>query len=181
MKSDYDKIADELKLPNFETGDEKEVYSFLGLAIFEAVGLERWVVQLLTMEEMDVAVQPSMEMYDEVYAKYAEYTLGRLLTACEKCGVLNADLVAKLRQALPVRNQIVHRVAWDSAELFCTSEGRRRLIRDFRRDIALLTMTSIEVGKIVTTRGQVLGVTSEQVSDMMAQMLKESTSEEDNA
>ncbi len=181
MESEFEITARSFNIPAIEVGDEKEAFSFLGLALFESIGLERSVMQLLTMAEMGISTETNLDIYDQVYAKYAKMTLGQLRHACEKSASIDKDLIIQIEHALPVRNQIMHRLAWDSAELFCTVQGRSKLIDGLRRDLVLLASTLRKIETVVIAQGQQLGITEERIRAIEKQLLLDSGDAGDDA
>lgn len=177
MPEDYQNVADALGIPPSETADEKEVYAFLGLAVFEAVGLEKLIAQALTVDQVweikGGSRDERLARFDEAFTQYSRMTLGRLLKACEGAKSIDESTKLAIEKALPVRNSIVHRLAWDSAEKFCTEAGRRMLIADLRRDLVLIGKATHLLEEEAHRRGAMLGVTPEIVAAMEAKLLKD--------
>ena len=104
MDDDFERRANQLDIPLPESYNEKEAYAFLGLAVFQSVGLEREVVALLTIVEVKKAQVPigskRLALWNLAYAKYARMTLQQSLNVCAVTLEFDDGLEHDLRGAL---------------------------------------------------------------------------------
>lgn len=159
--------------PEPETGDEKEVYAFYGLASYNAQVAERGLMQLALLLRLQRISNATRATYDQEYEALARRSFGQILTELAGDQTLANDLRALLQKALPLRNHLTHRFFWDFAQEWFSQEGRHLMIQKLREAIALFCEVDDKVGRVVDDLGKNLGIGHDTVLRMYERFLNE--------
>ncbi len=108
----------------------REVYAQYGLSSYLGQVMEKGVVNLLTLHAVVDSPAPTQQSFDVYFAKFARYTLGRLVVAVEKTFPAEVETIAALRLALPIRNLLAHDFFWDRAAQFMSFSGREAMLAE---------------------------------------------------
>ena len=157
--------------PDPDTGDEKEVYAFYGLASYTAQVAERELIQLALLLRLRRIQGATQATYDREYEAIAQQTFGQILKELSEDQVLEDDLRSLLRRALRERNRLTHRFFWEFAEEFLSQEGRLRMIRTLQDATAILSAAGDSVGRVVNGMGNEMGVDRQVVDEMCHKLL----------
>ena len=154
-------MVDYPEIPMPEQYDEKEVYAFFGLAAYTAQVLERGVIIFTVVLRIGSIQHVTIELVDELYARFEEKTLGQLLYYARNANVINSDLMEQLNKALHLRNKLIHGFYFSHAEDFLSFQGRKIMIDDLR----FMTHVFEDTDKILETLSESLwekyGITKE--------------------
>jgi len=112
--------------PEPETGDEKEIYAFYGLArlaSYNAQVAERGLMQLALLLRLQRIPNVTRATYDQEYEALARRSFGQIPTELAGDQTLANDLRALLQKTLGLRNHLTHHFFWDFAEELVLSGG----------------------------------------------------------
>jgi hypothetical protein len=160
--------------PEPETGDEKEVYEFYGLASYNAQVAERGLMQLALLLRLQRISNATRAIYDQEYEALARRSFGQILTELARDQTLANDLRALLQKALGLRNHLTHHFFWDFAEEWFSHDGRLLMIQKLREATALFSEVGDKVGRVVDDLGENLGIGHDTVLRMYERLLNES-------
>ena len=160
--------------PEPETGDEKEVYAFYGLASYNAQVAERGLMQLALLLHLQRIPNATCATYDQEYEALARRSFGQILTELAGDQTLANDLRALLQKALGLRNHLTHHFFWDFAEEWFSQEGRLLMIQKLREATALFCEVGDKVARVVDDLGKNLGIGHDTVLRMYERLLNES-------
>ena len=119
-------------IPPIESGDEKEVYAFFGLAAYMAQVLERSAINfalILQLPEVDLVTR---ELYESSYETLERKTFGKLLRACEKEFELPNHAKEIMDDALKTRNHLIHSYFYEKSEDLISEKGRIEMMEELQ-------------------------------------------------
>ena len=160
--------------PEPETGDEKEVYTFYGLASYNAQVAERGLMQLALLLRLQRTPNATRTTYDQEYEALARRSFGQILTELAEDQTLTDDLRALLQKTLGLRNHLTHHFFWDFAEEWFSQEGRLLMIQKLREATDLFCEVGDKVGHVVDDLLKKLGVGHDTMLQMFDRLLNES-------
>jgi hypothetical protein len=160
-------------LPEPQTGDEKEVYAFYGLASYNAQVAERGLMQLALLLRLQRIPNATRSTYNQEYEALSRRSFGQILTELAGDETLASELRALLQKALNLRNHLTHHFFWDFAEEWFSQEGRLLMIQKLREAAALFSDVGDEVGRLVDELGTNLGIGHDAVLRMYERLLNE--------
>jgi len=160
--------------PEPETGDEKEVYAFYGLASYNGQVAERGLMQLALLLRLKRKPNTTRASYDQEYQALAKQSFGQILTELTRDQTLNDELRMLLQKALGLRNHLTHHFFWEFAQEWFSQDGRLLMIEKLREATALFCEVSDKVGHVVDDLGANLGIGHDSVLQMYEKFLNES-------
>lgn len=164
-------------VPVPETGDEKEVYAFAGLAFYWAQVLEREVMHFIVASTL-VRVRPvSQAELDAIVDEPSTKTFGQLLNRAQGLGLLAADLADLLKRALKERNRLTHSFFYDHGEHFLSHAGREVMFAELRSAIALFKEANALLEPITLQVGAKYGLTKAAIDHELAMMIERAGSD----
>ncbi|MBN1123774.1 MAG: hypothetical protein JXA82_02125 [Sedimentisphaerales bacterium] len=169
-------------VPDPEIGDEKEVYSFYGLAAYNAQVVEKGLLQLaiLLHIRVQIAQQKRRISYDQVYDVLSRRTFGQILKDVSKDMTLSADLRLILQKALKVRNYLIHQFFWDYAEYWFSDKGRLGMIRELQDAIQIFSEADHKIEPIVDEFGKQLGLSEKMLEEISIRLVADAQAKYDN-
>jgi hypothetical protein len=142
----------------------KELYANYGLAIYVANVLEYSIIyalfalelgpkyrQLKSQDEWDSA-------YDEFFERAFSITFGHLVNRLTSHAAVPAEMAETLKVAKGVRDNLVHRFAKETAELFYSEKGRREIIENCEGAVALFEACHDDVEEITARQFEKMGI-----------------------
>ena len=157
--------------PDPETGDEKEVYAFYGLASYTAQVAERGLMQLALLLRLRRKQGVTKATFDRESDAISRRTFGQILKELSEDKVLEDDLRALLGRTLKVRNRLTHHFFWDHAEEFFSQKGRLQMIRELQDTTETFSAVETRVLLVVDSIGRELGVNRQVVDQMFEKLL----------
>lgn len=124
----------------------REVYANFGLAVYYAQVLEHGVVNLLTLAKIFPGFTATREKFESVMEQYFKQVFGQLARAVTPHVGDDAQLLADLKRAVEIRNELMHRYWRKKIGLTQTARGRNRIISELRDAIRLF----VDVDKRLT-------------------------------
>lgn len=111
----------------------KEVYAHFGLAVFIAQSLEQQAINMIAIYRQAKSELKTKELVNGLWDNYhlGSRTLGKLIIEILKLYQLTEQDIVELREVLKLRNYIAHDYFRFNAELFCSDNGKKRMIKDF--------------------------------------------------
>src|SRR5947209_1245642 len=110
----------------------REVYAHFGLAVYQAQVLEHGVVNLLTLAKIFPDPAATREMFAPVMEQHFAQVFGRLAKEVAPYLGKDTELLTDLKDAVSVRNHLVHRYWREKIGLTLTARGKNRMIAELR-------------------------------------------------
>lgn len=161
-------IQDINPIPEIETGDEKEVYAFYGLAAFHAQCAEKALVNFVMAYRLLDNKVLDQEQWLELYAGINSKTFGRLLGQIKTRVELSDHLLAHLDHTLTKRNWLAHDFYYDRANHFLDLDGRIAMIKELQELIELFQVSDRAIEQLSLKVWSHFGVTEEWIEKEMA-------------
>ncbi|MAF81200.1 hypothetical protein CL628_04270 [bacterium] len=128
----------ELKpVPELESGDEREVFAFYGLASFNAQCAEKALVNFAMSYRLVDKSALNQEEWIEMYDGLNPHTFGRLLNQVKTQVVLPDEILTHLNSSLKKRNWLAHDFFYDYAVHMSDIDGRVEMIKELQSLINL--------------------------------------------
>jgi hypothetical protein len=140
----------------------REVYAQYGLASYLGQVLEKGVVNLLSLHANFELASPTQQSFDVFFEKFAGCTLGRLIMTMERSFPTEAETIAALRRALPIRNSLAHDFFWDRAAQFMSISGREEMLAEILSMHEPFQSADALVSSLVRRVAEAGGITPEQ-------------------
>jgi len=162
----------ELKpIPTIESGDEKEVYAFYGLAAFNAQCAEKALVNFAMGYKLLDSSALNQEEWLELYDGLSSRTFGRLLNQVKKQVELPNELRIHLEETLEKRNWLAHNFFYDFAVHLADFDGRVVMIDELQKLILLFQIADRSIEKLSSAVWEQFGVTDDWIqTEMNAQI-----------
>lgn len=139
----------ELKpIPNPESGDEKEVFAFYGLASFNAQCAEKALVNFAMAYRLIDNSALTQDEWLEIYHELNSKTFGRLLNQVKKQVDLSEELINYLDLVLKKRNWLAHDFFYDYAVHITDYDGRIEMIKELQSLISQFQIADRAVEKL---------------------------------
>lgn len=165
---------EELKpIPNIESGDEKEVYAFYGLAAFNAQCAEKALVNFAMGYKLLDSSALNQEEWLELYDGLNSRTFGRLLNQVKKRVELPNELRVHLEETLEKRNWLAHNFFYDFAVHLADFDGRVVMIDELQKLTLLFQIADRSIEKLSSVVWEQFGVTDEWIQTEMNAQLHE--------
>lgn len=119
-------------LPEPDYDDEKELYSFFGLAFYWVQVFEHSVINLAAALHVGQAKSITTKFIDELWANLDAKTLGQLVNATRTLTKIPDDTDHILSELLKKRNYLAHHFFKINSELMLAESGRRKMIDELR-------------------------------------------------
>lgn len=146
-----------------ESSDAKEVYAFYGLAAYYAAVLERVLISFVVIAHRAKNLAMTPQEIDALFTKTEFQTLGNVLRLARTVGPVPDNLEADLRDAVALRNSLIHSWFWDHAEDFMSASGRSLMIDDLRHRANRFMALARQLEQIAIPMMKRWGVTREWV------------------
>ena len=130
-------MSHEKDIPEPESYDEKEVFSFFGLAAYHAQVFEQAVIHFAVALETQQKAKMTREIMDSLFESMGKKTIGRLLKRARSLVNVSEELDNFLIDANVKRVDLVHYFFFRHSEDFMSETGRILMIKELRE------MTSI--------------------------------------
>ena len=143
-------------IPDPECYDQKEVMSFMGLAVFYAQSLESnlvWLASLVNLSEPTILTEESL---GAASGDMQRRTMGQLFRAVRDRVPVPDALDAELANALDARNRLIHGFFIRRKNDYESEYGRREMIAELRKTAEILKSTNQTVARIVLTLSEIL-------------------------
>ncbi|EHH2484587.1 hypothetical protein J7X22_004706 [Vibrio parahaemolyticus] len=149
----------ELKpVPELESGDEKEVFAFYGLASFNAQCAEKALVNFVMGYKLVDDAALTEEQWLELYERLNSNTFGRLLGHIKKRVELPDTLVTHLDSALHKRNWLAHDFFYDYAVHMTEPDGRIQMITELQSLITMFRIADRAIEKLSSVVWREFGI-----------------------
>ena len=159
----YDDKSQSEAIPEPLQFDRREVMQFVGLAMFYAQCLEGNLVWLATLLSLDERL--TEEALTHGSFEHQMKTLGQLVRTCEnrfrELGAIEArhpdtgnTIFEDLREALQVRNSLIHGFFVCHKENYLTESGRRTMLKELCAKCSILKERNELVKSFVTLLGE---------------------------
>jgi len=153
-----------------ESDQNREVYAWVGLALYYAQVLEEGVLGLIfAVRATDGTLRRDFETADDFFDAHASKTLGQMLNDMRQRVDLPAGIEDDTRAALAKRNFLVHHFFKDRIELVFTVAGRRQVIQELHEAVELFVLADEQLTALMFTHGQHIGLTPEAVEREFAE------------
>ncbi|EKY4197772.1 hypothetical protein QNE44_004860 [Vibrio harveyi] len=164
----------ELKpVPELESGDEKEVFAFYGLASFNAQCAEKALVNFVMGYKLVDDSALTEEQWLELYERLNSNTFGRLLGHIKKRVELPDALVTHLDSALQKRNWLAHDFFYDYAVHMTEQAGRIQMINELQSLITMFQIADRAIEKLSSVVWREFGIDDAWVEKEMEIQLSE--------
>ncbi|MGR5150111.1 hypothetical protein ACQKP8_26645 [Photobacterium alginatilyticum] len=154
-------------IPELESGDEREVFAFYGLASFNAQCAEKALVNFAMGYKLLDESALSQEQWLELYDGFNSKTYGRLLGHVKKRVDLPSELVEHLSKSLQKRNWLAHDFFFDYAVHLADEDGRKEMIKELQSLILLFQIADKAVEKLSFKVWAEFGITEEWIQNEM--------------
>lgn len=134
------------EIPEPDLDDPKEVYAFFGLAMYWVQVFEHSVTNLAAGLRFSTAPLISKALFDSVFQKLDQETLGGLLTATRSLISFPSDIDKQLTLCLKKRNYLTHRFFKTHSLNLLHSNGRELIIYELKSIIEMF----IDADEVVT-------------------------------
>ncbi|EJC1211557.1 hypothetical protein K6U44_13935 [Vibrio parahaemolyticus] len=170
----------ELKpVPELESGDEKEVFAFYGLASFNAQCTEKALVNFAMGYKLVDESALTQEQWLELYDRLNSNTFGRLLGQIKNRVDLPDTLLAHLDETLQKRNWLAHDFFYDYAIHMTDFDGRAQMISQLQCLITMFQIADRAIEKLSSIVWQQFGVDEAWIQKEMAMQFSEYQSAKD--
>lgn len=164
----------ELKsVPELETGDEKELFAFYGLASFNAQCAEKALVNFAMGYRLVDNSALNQEEWNEMYNGLNSNTFGRLLSQVKSQVELPDELLSYLNSSLKKRNWLAHDFFYDYAIHMSDTAGRVEMIKELQGLICLFHITDRAVEKLSQKVWERFGINEEWLKNEMEIQFRE--------
>ncbi|MGF1685014.1 hypothetical protein [Photobacterium minamisatsumaniensis] len=151
-------IGDLNPVPEIESGDEREVFAFYGLASFNAQCAEKALVNFAMGYKLVDESALTQEQWLELYDRLNSNTFGRLLGQVKKQVDLPDTLLAHLHETLQKRNWLAHDFFYDYAVHLADADGRIEMISQLQSLITMFQIADRAIEKLSTLAWQQFGI-----------------------
>jgi len=152
---------EELKIPEPEGSDAKEVFAFFGLCSYSAQVLEQGLVNLAVGLRAQGLTQLAEEGFDSLFEKMGKKTLGQLMADVRPYVKVSAELEQAIVKVLNDRNYIAHTFFVNHDINFMSDQGRVKMIDELRLIMQRIKNVDRELELITHALWQRLGLTKE--------------------
>jgi len=172
----------ELKpIPDIESGDEKEVFAFYGLASFNAQCAEKALVNFAMgyklLDESVLTQEQWLDLYDGLNSN----TFGRLLGQIKKRVDLSDELLSHLDDTLQKRNWLAHDFFYDYAIHMSDYDGRVEMIMLLQSLIIKFQIADREIEKLSSLVWRQFGIDESWIqNEISAQKLEKQSAKKPN-
>ncbi|MFQ2172090.1 hypothetical protein ACK345_02795 [Aeromonas rivipollensis] len=125
----------DIPIPDFD--DPKEIYAFLGLAMYNANLVESSLINLAVALNLNQAKVITQEIFEATFGEMEAKTLGGLLKATRTLTTIPSELEPILEETLKKRNFLAHGFFRDHAEELMFQSGQKEMIEELRSMIGL--------------------------------------------
>jgi hypothetical protein len=140
---------EQLKIPEAEGSEAKEVFAFFGLCSYSAQVLEQGLVNLAVALRVRGLTQLTGVNFDSLFHQMGKKTLGQLITDVRRQIQVSDELERAIEIALLDRNYLAHNFFVTHDIDFMSNSGRMKMIEELRqiaervrnvdRDLELIT------------------------------------------
>jgi hypothetical protein len=162
-----------VELPEVEELQVKEVFTYFGLASYQAQCVERQLAVLLATAFGPGIRNVTSSEYDELLEGLFKKTLGTLIRTLQESAELSKDFEQILHRALKKRNWLMHHFFWDRAGHFALKKGRQHMIEELQEiadELGLLDTMLIAIGRAWSAS---IGLTDEKIDAELRAVISE--------
>lgn len=149
----------------------RETFAMYGMAVYHAQTLEHGMVNVLSWGEAVESGRPTRELIEANTVENFERTMGRLLKRLRPLIAEDSHLTEQLQQALDTRNYLAHGFFRHHAENVMTVPGRELMMAELYEVTDLFEATDAALQPVMDTYLATLGITQEQVQEVLQEML----------
>ncbi|WP_439146157.1 hypothetical protein [Vibrio sp.] len=160
-------------VPELESGDEKEVFAFYGLASFNAQCAEKALVNFAMGYNLIDDSALTQEQWLELYDKLNSNTFGRLLGQIKNRVDLPDTLLTHLGETLQKRNWLAHDFFCDNAVHMSDFDGRVQMISQLQNLITMFQIADRAIEKLSALVWEQFGIDEAWIQKEMAAQLSE--------
>ncbi len=166
---------------HFDEGEHiKEVYANFGLAIYLGQVLEHGIVNALVYTDLvprrtgHIGSKEQWEAeFDAFMGRHFEGTLGTLIKTLQRHVAVPASVEASLKEALKLRNFLVHGYFRERAMDLASFKGRVKMLAELEEAHKVLQRADQELESVARPYREKVGFTDERLQDAYNQMLRE--------
>ena len=166
-------ISDLKPVAELESGDEKEMFAFYGLASFNAQCAEKALVNFAMGYKLVDDSALTQEQWLELYDRLNSNTFGRLLGQIKKRVNLPDTLLVHLDETLQKRNWLAHDFFYDYAIHMTDYDGRVQMISQLQSLITMFQIADRAIEKLSSIVWQQFGIDEAWIQKEMANQLSE--------
>ena len=159
-------MNDQPEIPIPDDSSVKEVYAFIGLAMYNAQVFEKGILNLLVTVKTTNSLPVTRQDVDDFYDRFDRRTLGQLLHEVRKQVSIDDELEDRICHALVRRNDLAHQYFWRYAEEFMTDRGRVKMIDGLRQDARDFIVADGLVSPVLFSYASKFGMTESVVQEM---------------
>lgn len=152
-------------MPNYE--DPKEIYTFFGLAYYQAAVLEHGVLNLAVALRAKEGTGVTWDDVDRLYDSFDMKTFGPIIEIAREKVQFSDGLEADLATALSHRNYLAHRFFVVHADKLTSPGGRREMIDELRDILRQLQAVDVRMDELWISAWDSLGVRREWIEQEM--------------
>ena len=149
------------------------MYARFGLAVYIAQCIETGLVNLLVALKLKDRHKITRADIVSFRENNYEKTLGTLITYLRQSMNISDDFEKELREALEIRNYLVHRYFRVNAIDFSNENGRIRMLSEINSYTSGLEQLDKKIDSICLTIGEQHGITEEMINKIESELLKE--------
>jgi len=164
---------EELKIPEPEGSDAKEVFAFFGLCSYSAQVLEQGLVNLAVGLRALGLSQLTEEDFDSLFEKMGRKTLGQLIADVRPYVKVSAELEQAIVKVLNDRNYIAHTFFVNHDIYFMSDQGRVKMIDELRLIMQHIRNVDRKLELMTHALWQRLGLTKEIFQNELKRMKAE--------
>ena len=169
---------------NKENQQCKDVYAYFGLAVYSSQGLEQAMITLITLLDIlpkyhtvELEHTKRKEIYDKFINDENKRTMGALLGRLQALGIKHTELEKHLKDALKVRNWLVHSYFNVRVMEFMNEKGRKGMITELIEIEQKLTKVEDEVHEFQVSLGLKYGITEDVIEKRYEALLQQANSD----
>lgn len=170
-----------LEIPQIDNCCDKETYAFYGLAAYAAQVLEHSALNIavaLKLPEVNLVTQ---ELFDEIFENFGRKTFGQILNILRPHISMSESEEIYLREALELRNILIHHFFRENAENFISKPGRAEMINQLQSIISKFQKADEILEKIYLPLWEKFGVTEGHIQAQLEEMRLKALAKEQEA
>jgi len=161
------------EIPEPESSDAKEVFSFFGLCSYCAQVLEEGLINLAVGLRIRGQTRLVVGGIDLLFEEIGKRTLGQLIKDVRRHVDVPAEIEKTLQGALQDRNFLAHRFFASHDIDFASARGRTEMITELRQITDRFQRVDGQLQPITDALWERLGITKEMIQGALAKMKAE--------
>lgn len=158
----------EIPIPDLD--DPKEIYAFVGLALYNANLVEASLINLAAVLQLGRVQAITRELFDEIFENLETKTLGKLLKATRSLTTIPPEIDLVLSRTLNERNYLAHHFFREHAGDITHDAGYALMIERLRSMIQLFKEADDLVTPIYLSLWKKYGVDDSFIEQELAEM-----------